>query len=484
MATVIASSSRPVRHRQTSAFRLALILAGMFSLSSLLTAAVLWLGTEREARSEQRQELVADARDLALLSYQHGLDALSTEIEERIILGAGLERWYALYAGNGIRLAGNLDGLPGPEGWSERRFIPRATTLAPSPRAHLLTLYTVRTVRNGWLVVGRDAYFIQHMREVAERIFLLALALIVAVSLVVGWVIGRQLLRRVGAMSDAAERISDGDLEHRMPVRGAGDELDMIALTVNQMLDRIAALLADVRRLGADIAHDLRTPLTRLRRRLEQLRRPPSGPVAHGEAVDAALAEIDGLLDVFQALLRIAGIESGEMRSGFATVDLAALLEELFDAYAAVAEAEGHRLEASITPQPPVHGDRGLLVQAFVNLIENAIRHTPEGTRITLELTRVGDELHAAVRDDGPGIPAHEHAQVLQPFMRLDRSRHTEGNGLGLALVRSVAELHRAALQLDDARPGLRVKLCFSVTPGSPHTPDGRLARSRADRPQ
>ena len=465
MATVIASSSRPARHRQTSAFRLALILAGMFSLSSLLTAAVLWLGTEREARSEQRQELVADARDLALLSYQRGLDALSTEIEERIILGAGLERWYALYAGNGIKLAGNLDDRPAREGWSERRLTPRATSLAPSPSEHLLTLYTLRTARGGWLVVGRDAYYIRHMREVAERIFLLALALIVAVSLVVGWLIGRQLLRRVGAMSVAAERISDGDLDHRMPLRGAGDELDMIALTVNQMLDRIASLLADVRRLGADIAHDLRTPLTRLRRRLEQLRTPPPHPAAHEAAVDAALAEIDGLLDVFQALLRIAGIESGEMRSGFASVDLATMLAELHDAYAAVAEAEGHHLDARIAPQPPVLGDRGLLVQAFVNLIENAIRHTPPGTRITLELKRVGDELHAGVRDDGPGIPTHEHAQVLQPFMRLDRSRHTEGNGLGLALVRSVAELHRAALVLDDASPGLVVMLVFSLPP-------------------
>ncbi|MBU6246559.1 MAG: HAMP domain-containing histidine kinase [Xanthomonadaceae bacterium] len=446
----------------------------MFTLSSLLTAAVLWLGTGREAASEQRQELVADARDLVLLSYQRGLDAVSTEIEERIILGAGLERWYALYAGNGIKLAGNLDGLPPHEGWSQRRFTPRATTLAPSPRSRRLGLYTVRTARGGWLVVGRDAYFIQHMRDVAERIFLFALALIVALSLVVGWLIGRQLLRRVGAMSLAAERISDGDLDHRMPVRGAADELDMIARTVNQMLDRITSLLADVRRLGADIAHDLRTPLTRLRHRLEQLRPPSAGAAAHEAAVDAALAEIDGLLDIFQALLRIAGIASGELRRSFAPVDLEALLRELHDAYAAVAEAEGHRLEATITPQPPIRGDRSLLVQAFVNLIENAIRHTPPGTRIALELGRAGDTLLAGVRDDGPGIPEHEHAQVLQPFMRLDRSRHTEGNGLGLALVASVAELHRAVLQLDDARPGLRVTLGFSLVPGLPHTPDER----------
>ena len=464
MATVIAFRPDRVRHRPTSAFRLALILAGMFALFSVLTAAVLWLGTEREARLEQREELRADARDLVLLSYQQGLDGLSTEIEERTILGAGLPRWYALYAANGVKLAGNLDDRPPREGWSVERFTPHATTRLPKPGSHLLTLYTVRTARNGWLVVGRDSYYIRQMQNVAARIFALALLLIVAVSLVVGWLIGRQLLRRVGAMSGVAARISDGDLVQRMPVRGSGDELDMIALTVNQMLDRIASLLADVRRLGADIAHDLRMPLTRLRQRLERLHRHPAAAsdLQLEAAVDGALGEIDELLNVFQALLRIARVESGEPRSGFAPVDLARLLEELVDAYGPVADAESHTLCGDILAQPPVHGDRELLVQVFVNLIENAIRHTPAGATITVWLAAAGGTVRAGVRDDGPGIPAAARDQVLQPFMRLDRSRHTEGNGLGLALVRSVAELHGAALRLDDAGPGLAVSLEFA----------------------
>ncbi len=480
MATAIGSRPGRARHRQTSAFRLALILAGLFALFSVLTAAVLWLGTEREARLEQREELRADARDLVLLSYQQGLDALSTEIEERTILGAGLPRWYALYAANGIKLAGNLDNRPLRKGWSVERFTPRATSRLPAPRSHQLMLYTVRTARNGWLVVGRDSYYIRQMQDVAARIFALALLLIVAGSLVVGWLIGRQLLRRVGAMSDAAGRISEGNLAERMPLRGSGDELDMIALTVNQMLDRIASLLADVRRLGADIAHDLRTPLTRLRQRLERMHRHPAAASDPGlaVAVDGALGEIDELLNIFQALLRIARVESGEPRSGFAPVHLAPLLEELVDAYAPVAEAESRTLRADIRPSPPVHGDRELLVQVFVNLIENAIRHTPPATTVTVWLAATGEVVRAGVRDDGPGIPASARGEVLQPFMRLDRSRHTEGNGLGLALVRSVAELHGATLQLEDAAPGLAVSLAFAGTQDAARArPEARSSR-------
>ncbi|QEE23102.1 HAMP domain-containing protein [Rhodanobacter glycinis] len=485
MATVIASRPDRIRHRQTSAFRLALILAGMFALFSMLTAAVLWLGTEREAQSQQREELRADARDLTLLSYQQGLDGLSTEIEERIILGSGLPRWYALYAANGVKLAGDLDDRLLREGWSTERFTPRATTRLPAPSSHLLTLYTVRTVRNGWLVVGRDGYYIRQMQDVAARIFGLALLLIVAFSLLVGGLIGRQLLRRVGAMSEAAGRISDGDLTQRMPVRGSGDELDMIALTVNQMLDRIASLLADVRRLGADIAHDLRTPLTRLRQRLERLQRHPA-TASDGQletSVDAALGEIDELLNVFQALLRISRVESGEPRSGFTMVDLAQLLEELMEAYAPVAESEAHVLRADIRRTPPVDGDRELLVQVFVNLIENAIRHTPPGTTVTLRLGCEAGVVRAGVGDNGPGIPAQARGDVLQPFMRLDRSRHTEGNGLGLALVRSVAELHGAALLLEDAKPGLAVSLEFCGVQGMARRLPNQPARHRAALP-
>ncbi|MBB6182982.1 sensor histidine kinase [Oleiagrimonas soli] len=455
-----------IRRRPTSAFRLALLLAGLFTLFSLLTAAVLWIGTAHEARVEQRRAIGADARDLALLSYQHGMDALSTEIEERVILNAGLSRWYALYAANGIKLAGNLEHAPKHTGWDRMTFTPRATLRAPVPSSHLLALYTVRTAQHGWLVVGRDAFYLHRMRDVAGRIFVVALLFIVAASLLVGALVGRRLSRRVTAMSIAAEAISAGQLERRMPRRHNGDELDLIAATINGMLDRIAALLADVRRVGADIAHDLRTPLTRVRQRLERLQRhPPEDAATLQQTLEQALAEIDELLHVFQALLHLARVESGEMQRDFTEVPLRPLLQELFDTYAAVAEGEDHRLLCEATADAIVRGDRALLMQALVNLVENAIRHTPPGTTIRIGLARDADGVRLCVRDDGPGIPDAYHEQVLEPFLRLESSRHTQGNGLGLALVRSVAELHGAELRLEQARPGLSVSLRFAFAP-------------------
>ncbi len=473
-----------LRHKPTSAFRLALGLAGLFTLFALLTGAILWIGTAHEAGAEQRRAIRADARDLVVLSYQRGLDALSTEIEERIILGAGLSRWYALYAANGIQLAGNLEHRPTRSGWSHLRFTPRATRRAPMPVPRELVLYTVRTAQNGWLVVARDTYYLDHVRRVAGRIFALSLLFIVAISLLAGSLVGRRLSRRVRAMSAAAEAISAGQLDQRMPRRGNGDELDLIAATINGMLDRIAALLADVRRVGADIAHDLRTPLTRLRQRLESLqRRPPRDAQALDQSLERALGDIDELLNVFQALLRIARVDAGEMRADFTVLALDALLRDLHDTYAAVAENEGRRLELELGCRASVPGDRELLVQALVNLVENAIRHTPPGTSITLGLHRRGATTCIEVRDDGPGIPADQRERVLEPFLRLESSRHTEGSGLGLSLVRSVARLHGAALLLDDAGPGLRVRLCFTAdTPpvAGDANPAGRTRRTRA----
>ena len=472
------------RPRPTSAFRLALVLAGLFSLFSLLTAGLLWIGTAHEARAEQRRAISADARDLVVLSYQHGLDALSTEIEERIILGNGLARWYALYAANGIKLAGNLDHHPGHTGWSHMHFTPRATRRAPAPITHTLTLYTVRTAQHGWLVVARDTYYLYHVRKVAERILALALLLIVGISLLAGALVGRRMSRRVRAMSAVAGKISSGQLHLRMPLRGNGDELDRIAATINGMLERIAELLADVRRVGADIAHDLRTPLSRLRQRLERLQRhPPADGASLDSALGQALDDIDELLNVFQAVLRIARVDSGDIGADFVPIALDELLEELHDTYAPVAESEGQTLHLDLACRARAPGDRELLMQALVNLVENAIRHTPPGTRITLSLHGEGPRVCVAVGDNGPGIPADQRDRVLEPFMRLENSRHTAGNGLGLSLVRSVAALHRASLRLDDAAPGLRVILSFvacNPSGGATPNPAGRARRSRA----
>jgi len=460
-----ASSTTRQAARTTSAFRLAMLLAGLFTFASVVMAAAMYVGFTRESQTRLRNDIRTDALDLVALAKHQGLDTLRTEIDERVNLDAPLPRWYALYGFDGIQLAGNLNHQPLHLGWSEWTVMPRVTPIARQQQLtpHTLLLYALRTPQGALLVVGRDRFYIDQMQESAGKIFLSALLLIVLLSLLLGVLVGRRLLRRASEMSKVATIIRGGELSRRMPVGGSGDEFDHIAGTVNQMLDRIEALLAEVRRIGADIAHDLRTPLTRLRRKLEQARaHPPSGEQLE-QTLDEALADIDELLNIFQALLRIARIESGEARDGFATVDLSTLLSELTEMYAVVAEDEAHDLQSDIASAIHVVGDRELLAQAFVNLIENAMRHTPAGGHITIGLQRRASHILAWVSDDGPGIPADQRENVLKPFHRLDCSRHMPGSGLGLALVRAIAELHNAELHLEDAGPGLRVTLEFAV---------------------
>ena len=453
-------------NKTSSFFRLSLLLAGLFALASVLMAGALYLSVTRNVRERLHEDIRTDALDLAALATHDGAGALRSEIEQRVHLDTPLPRWYGLFSPQGSFLAGNLRWRPPGPGWWHRPFRARRSPTGHEPPLHTLTLLALGTEQGDLLVVGRDRTYIDELEASYGRAFIGVLLLTVGVALALGALIGRRMLRRVSAMSDAAAAISAGRLSLRMPVKGSGDEFDRIARTVNEMLDRIEALLGEVRRIGADIAHDLRTPLTRLRRRLETARtRPPADAAQLDGMLGEALAEIDELLVIFQALLRIARIESGEAREGFVAIDLAALLGDLAEAYAPVAEAEGRLLGLDAGAGAVVRGDRELLVQALVNLIENAIRHTHAGAHIRLGVAREAGTVRLVVADDGPGIPETERDNVLQPFKRLDRSRHTPGNGLGLALVRAVAELHGARLTLSDNHPGLRVELHFAGAP-------------------
>jgi signal transduction histidine kinase len=233
------------------------------------------------------------------------------------------------------------------------------------------------------------------------------------------------------------------------------------------MLDRSHALMDNLRQVSSDVAHDLRTPLARLRQTLELARDEAKTEPQFRAAIDAALAEADGLLDTFSALLRIAQIESKSRRAGFAPVDLSAVMALARDTYGPVAEDGGRRLAATLAPGLAVSGDRELLTQMAANLIENALRHTPPGATVTLDLRREGQgegqgegqQIVARFADDGPGIPAQEREKALRRFYRLERSRTTPGNGLGLSLVAAVVELHGGTLALGDAAPGLVVEI-------------------------
>lgn len=278
------------------------------------------------------------------------------------------------------------------------------------------------------------------------------------------------LIRAIGAniatIASAADAIIHGDLRARVPVDQPRSAFGGLAVTFNRMLDRIGELVASMRSISNDVAHDLRTPLARLHGRLAALAADPAAaPVRH--ELEAAVAESDEILAIFAAILRISEIEAGQRQAGFETFDLAALAADIAEGLQLMVTESGRAFVAPATREPViVEGDPRLFTQAIVNLIENAVTHTPAGTTIRLDVQRDGASALLLVEDDGPGIPPSERERALRRFGRLDASRHTRGHGLGLPLAVAVARMHRGSLELQDAQPGLRVALRLSRAPG------------------
>jgi signal transduction histidine kinase len=297
------------------------------------------------------------------------------------------------------------------------------------------------------------------MQHAIVRAFIWAGALTLLLAIGGGVLLGGNFVRRIDTIGRTSRAIMEGDLSARIPVRGNNDEIDQLVVGLNAMLDRIQHLLDGLRQVSSDIAHDLRTPLGRLRQRLEDAREHATTTVEYQAATEAALAEADSLLEIFSALLRIAQIEAGAQKSGFTEVDLSALMRSIADAYGPAAEDSQHKLLADIADGVAITGDRQLLAQLFSNLVENALTHTPAGSTVRLALYPTATGFEAEVADNGPGIPEAERDKVFDRFYRLDRSRTTKGSGLGLALVKAIAALHGLSLGLEDRKPGLAVVL-------------------------
>lgn len=335
------------------------------------------------------------------------------------------------------------------------------------------------------VVVADDLAEVRAIEAVVRRAFLIALAAACVLGLCTGVLLSGALLRRLAAVTRTAEAVVGGDLTQRIARTGSEDEFDRLAATLNRMLDRINGLLDNLRQVSTDVAHDLRTPLSRLRQGLEAASRRATGIDDYRSAVDQAVEETDRILDIFSALLRIAQIESGSRRPKFRVVNLSETLHTVVDAYAAAAADGDRTLKATIGPDIWIAADRDLLAQLFVNLVENALQHTPQGSTIGLELAAADGFAVAVIRDDGPGIPVPEREKVFRRFYRLERSRTSPGNGLGLSLVAAIAELHGGRVTLADGRPGLRVSAAFPRTGviALPHGADARTRTSPAPVP-
>jgi signal transduction histidine kinase len=443
---------------RTSTFRFALVYVGLFATSALLLMGFIYVTTAGYASRQTDEVILAQASSLAEQYRQRGLDGLATTIAQRAARNPRGHAVYLLTDPAGRRVVGNLDRWPpdaGAPGWVDFMIEDPDTHDAYRARAQF-----VRLAGGFQLLVGYDVQEQQRLQNLTVGAMIWGLALTLALALVGGLLMSRATLQRIETINRASREIIEGDLSRRMPTRGTGDEFDQLAQNLNAMLDQIAVLMDGIRQVSDNIAHDLRTPLTRLRSRLEAARFAQADPAMRA-TFDALIADADALLSTFNALLRIAEIEAGRRRAAFETVDLATIAGDAIELYEPVAQDRRQTIAADLGPSTIVHGDRNLLSQAVANLIDNAIKYSPDGARIDVSV-RTGDTgAMLSVADNGPGIPAEFRDQATRRFFRLESSRSTPGTGLGLSLASAVAKLHGARLSLEDNLPGLRVSLTF-----------------------
>lgn len=463
---------RALRILRSSIFRFALLYVLLLGISvSLLLGFIHW-STAGYMDRQTTATIEAEIRGLAEQYRRTGLTGLTALIGERVARDPGGASVYLLVDDNLNRIVGNLDRwpheIPDEDGWIGFRLRERGPDRTEEHTARA----QVFLVRNGLrLLVGRDVRDLEATRALIRDALGWGFAMTAALALLGSWLISASLTRRLDAINQISREIMEGDLARRIPLNGSGDDFDRLAVNLNRMLERIEALMAGVRQVSDNIAHDLRTPLTRLRNKLELLESELAGSTAARELAEETIADAEEMLATFNALLRIARIESRSRRAAFTQVDLATLVEDVAELYEPVAAEQDHGFELTLGGPVWILGDRDLLFQALINLVDNAIKYSPPGSRISVAVGGDARRAHVLVADNGPGIPAELYDQVFRRFFRVDDSRTTPGSGLGLSLVQAVVQLHHASIELADNGPGLRVTLGFDRL-AAPARPD------------
>ncbi len=451
---------------RSTSLRLALGFSLLFLAAFLVTGLAVYqlIRLELERRQDQT---VSETYAVIAASYgEQDLNDLLDAVATNVLATRGAERVFLVLAPGGQVLGGNLPSFVAPNGWSSVD----GAALGLEPDLHY-RIYT-GSIDGNTLVVGASGQEIDELEEIVLAGFAWGAMIIACFAIVGGSVTAMRVQRRFDAVRDTMERVSHGELSARIPLLGKHDDIDALCGDINDALARLATTVEAMRQVSADIAHELKTPLNRLKLTIEEaLERKGPGKEARS-ALLAASAEADQISRTFDALLRIAQIEAGARKARFAAVDLRELLFSLVEIYDDVA-ADAHQMlrfdgNGAIRT---VAGDRELLTQMFANLIENAIRHCPEKTLIRVGLRISGGEITAYVADNGIGIPEEERAKVFRRMYRLEKSRTSPGSGLGLSLAKAVAELHDAKMRMQDAAPGLRIEVRFAEIP-----PDSRLS--------
>ena len=444
---------------RTNAFRLAALYMVLFATSVLALLAFIYFSTADFIEAQTEETIDAEITGLAEQYHEHGLSGLINTINERATTERGDSTLYLLTDPQLHRVAGNLSA------WPQTSPIRAGVVRFPVQLKYKGTIVSYDAIASVFvltgdyrLLVGRDLRDADIFHARITRTLAWAALLTLALGLVGGWFLTRNMLRRVEAVNRTSASIIQGDFSERVPLTGSGDEFDQLASNLNAMLDQIERLMIGMRQVTDNIAHDLRTPLSRLRARLEVtlLERPDAARYA--DVLGETIAEADQLLGTFNALLSIAEAEAGSRRETMAVVELSEIARSVADLYEPVADEKGLVLEVAVAPSLPVRGDRHLLSQAIANLLDNALKYTPEG-KVLLSARRVGDQIRLEVADTGPGVPADRRESVFDRFVRLEGSRSTQGNGLGLSLVRAVAKLHGGDVRLEDNNPGLKAVL-------------------------
>jgi signal transduction histidine kinase len=404
-----------------------------------------------------------------------GMFGLGRIIAQRAAAETERESIYLLIDDQGWTIAGNLDTWPEAEDLVTNRV---RFSIEPSgdlgPRRFLGRTVELDDAR---LLVARDVEDKLRTQALLVNAIGLGSGLMLVFGVIGGFVMSRWMLSRIETINRTTEQIMAGDLGRRITVEGSDDEFDELAANLNAMLERIERLMAGMREVTDNIAHDLRTPLSRLRSRLEVALMNEIDPKSARQLLEETVADAEGLIATFNALLSIARAEAGEHRASWERVELGTLVQDIQELYEPLAEEREIELRAETDPDVVVMGNRQMLAQALVNLADNAIKYTPVGGRVTLRATRLesgGRKLPLlVVADSGPGIPPEFRAKALERFVRLESDRSTPGNGLGLSLVSAVAQLHQATLELSDNAPGLQVSLVFAPAPPAPPADQG-----------
>jgi signal transduction histidine kinase len=460
---------------RSGAFRLALLFVVIFAVGAITLVAAVNVAVTRYASQTTGTALVDESALLRGEAQARGRDALGQLILRRERIVHAHQFLYLLLDPQGRTVAGALPAASAKIGWGEASVAEPAEPNEPSDGQNTVRTYGVQLADGSRLIVGRNTSDLDELSDWLRFVTLWSGLGITVLAVGGGLLIASVFLRRLDRVNRSLQEIMDGRLEERVPAIGMGDEFDRLTGNLNLMLDRNQALMDGLRQVSTDIAHDLRTPLSRLRQHLDAMRDLTRPEDLQG-AIDDALAQVDDVLSTFHALLRIGQIEGGAGRSRFEAVDLSAVMERVQLAYETVAEDEGKTLSAQIAPDVVVNGDAQLLTQLFANLVENALRHAGEKAHICMTLSEEGGAVNAVIADNGPGVPATERSRVLRRFYRLDASRSTPGSGLGLALVAAIAELHDARLTLANNRPGLAVEVHFA-------SPDEVQSNSRLPTP-